>query len=118
VHNARSVLKDLLDLLGDLSLTGHIGTVNFGYQRLYDRWPWWNLADLNPRAIRVADRIQQRPEPLCDRVALHAALLSRLQIDLNVGLIRLAAHVVVAHQPIEVIWTGGSGVCLVVQHIR
>src|ERR1017187_8881681 len=117
VNNAGSVLKDLLDLLGDLSLTSQIGTVNLRYQRLYDRWPRWNLADLDPRAIRVANRVQQRTKPFCDRVALHTALLGRQQVDLDVGLIRLTAHVVVPHQPVEVIRTGRSGVNLVVQHI-
>ena len=118
VDNARSVLKDLLDLLGDLSLTSQIGTVDLGYQRLYDGRPRWNFADLNPRAIRVADRIEQRTKPLCNRMALHTALLCRQQVHLDVGLIRLTAHVVVAHQSVEVIGTGGSGVRLVVQHIR
>ncbi len=51
-------------------------------------------------------------------MALHAALLGRQQIDLNVGLIRLAAHVVVAHQTVEVIRARRSRVSLVVQHIR
>ena len=40
------------------------------------------------------------------------------QVHLDVGLIRLAAHVVVAHQPVEVIGAGGSGISLVVQDIR
>ena len=66
----------------------------------------------------VADRVQQRTKPFCDRMALHAALLCRQQVHLDVGLIRLAAHVVVAHQPVEVIGAGRSGISLVVQHVR
>ena len=118
IDHARSVLKDRFDLLRDLRLAGKVGTVNLSYQRLHNRGPWRNFAHLDTRTVGVADRIEQRSEPLCDGMALRAALLCRQQVHLNVGLIRLAAHVVVAHQPVEVIGTGGSGVGLVVQHLR
>jgi hypothetical protein len=51
-------------------------------------------------------------------MTLLAALLGGQQVHLDIGLIRLAAHVVVAHQTIEVIGAGGSGISLVVQYIR
>ncbi len=103
-------LEDRLDLLGDLGLTSQVGTVNLRHQSLHHRRARRNLADLNARAICVADRIQQRAKPLGNGMALHAALLGRQQVHLNVGLIRLAAHVVVAHQSVEVIGAGCSGI--------
>ena len=51
-------------------------------------------------------------------MALHAPLLCGQQVHLDVGLIRLAAHIVVTPQTVEVIWAGGPGIRLVVQYIR
>ena len=51
-------------------------------------------------------------------MALDAAFLGRQQVHLDVRLVRLAAHVVVAHQPVEVIGPGGSRVSLIVQYVR
>ena len=106
INHAGGVLKDRLDLLRNLRLTSHVWTVNLGHQGLHHRRSRRNFADLNARAIRVADRVEQRTKPLGDGMALHAALLGRQQVHLNIGLIRLAAHVVVAHQSVEVIGPG------------
>ena len=103
VNDARRVLKDRLDLLRNLGLSVEVGTVDLGHQCLHHGRSGRNFADLNARAVLVADGVEQRAEPLGNRVALHAALLGGQQIHLNVGLVRLAAHVVVAHQPVEVI---------------
>ena len=117
VDDARSVLEDRLDLLGDLRLTGEIGAVNLCDQRLHNRRSGRDLADLDASAILIADRVHKWAKPLCNRVALHAALICRQEVDLDIGLVGLAAHVVVAHQSVEVIGTGGAGVGLVVQDI-
>ena len=118
VHHTRSVLKDRLDLLSDLRLPVEIGTVNFGDQRLNHRRPGGNFAHLDARAILIADRV---PASGRSRLAIawlwSCADVCRQQVDLDVGLVRHAAHVVVAHQTVEVVWTGGSGVELVVQNI-
>src|ERR1019366_9969974 len=60
----------------------------------------------------------QRTKSLCDRMALHAALFCWQEVDLDIGLVGLAAHVVVAHQSVEVIGAGRTSVGLVVQDIR
>ncbi len=118
VNHARRVLKDRLDLLGNLGLASQIWTVNLGHQGLHHRRSRWNFADLNARTVRVSDRVEQRTKPLGNGMALHVALLCREQVHLDVGLIRLVAHVVVAHQPVEVIRAGCPSVSLVVQHVR
>ena len=71
------------------------------------RAPYWS-----------ADRVEQRTQALGDGMALLTALLGGQQVHLDVGLVGLAAHVVVAHQAVEVIGAGGAGVALVVEHIR
>ena len=118
IHNACGVLKDRLDLLRNLGLTSQVRAVDFRNQCLDHRRPRRYFAHLDARPIRVADRVEQRTKPLGNGMALHAALLGRQQVHLDVGLIRLAAHVVVAHQSVEVIRPGCSGVRLVVQHVR
>jgi hypothetical protein len=51
IDNARSLLEDRLDLLGDLRLTSQVGTVNLRHQSLHNRRARRNLADLNARSI-------------------------------------------------------------------
>src|ERR1035441_9655488 len=72
IHNTWGVLENRFDLLGNLRLTIEIGAVDLGHQGLYNRWPWRNLADLNARAILVANRIEQRAKPFGDHMALGA----------------------------------------------
>ena len=103
VNDARRVLKDRLDLLRDVSLAVQVGAVNLGHQRLHHRRSRRNFGDLDARAVLVADGVQQRTQSLGDLMALHAAFLGGPQVDLDVGLVGQAAHVVVAHQPVEVV---------------
>jgi hypothetical protein len=112
------VFEDGLDLLRNFGLAGEIRAVDLCDESPDDRRSWRYFADLNASAVLVADDIEQRTKPLGNGMALHAALLGRQQVHLNVGLVRLAAHVVVAHEPIEVIGTGSSCVGLIVEHVR
>ena len=118
VDDSCGVLEDRLDLLRHLSLAGKVRAINLCYQSLNNRRPGRHFADLDARAVLVADGVQQRAKPLCNRVALLSALLRGQQVHLNVGLVRLAAHVVVADQSVEVIRARSSGVGLIVQDIR
>ena len=97
IDDAWSVLEDRLDLLGDLRLTGQVGAIDLCDERLHNGGAGRDLADLDAGAVLIADRIHQWTKPLCDRMALHTALLCRQEVDLDIGLVGLAAHVVVAH---------------------
>ena len=57
VYNARSMLKDRLDLLRYLSLASHVRPVDLSNQSLHHGRPRRNLADLNACAVFVADRV-------------------------------------------------------------
>src|ERR1035437_10891390 len=79
VHNARSALKDGLDLLGDARLAIQVGAVNLGHQSLHHGRPRRNLAHLDTGSVLVANRVQQRTKPLGNRMARSEEHTSELQ---------------------------------------
>ncbi len=66
IDDVRCLLKDLLDLSGDINLASSIGTVDFGHQRLHNGRARRNLAYLDPRTVRQPDLLEFGPEALRD----------------------------------------------------
>ena len=91
IHYARRLLKDLLDLSGQLDLAFIIGPINFRDQSLQHRWTWWNLGNLDASAKRMGNLVQLRPQSARNFVALCPAVVPREQVYLNVSLIGLIA---------------------------
>ncbi len=75
VHNARRLLKNLLDLLCNINLARFVGTVHFRNQRLHHGRARRYFADLDSCTEWKANLLEFGPESLCDIVTLGSALL-------------------------------------------
>ncbi len=83
-----SLLEDLFDLASQFYLPGIVWSVNFGDQRLLNRWAGWNLGYLNGGAGAVGDAREVRTQALGNVMTLRRTIVARSEIDLNVRLIR------------------------------
>ena len=92
--------------------------VDLGHQRLQHRRTGRHFGHLDARAVALGDRQQALPHLLGDLVALQLALALAEQVHLDVGHVRPAAQVVVAHQAVEVVRRGRADVGLEVDHLR
>ena len=110
--------QDLLDPARHLDLPWVVGAVHLGHQRLEHRRPRGDLRHLHVRAVSRGDRLDRRPDPLRDVVALGLPLPLRNEVHLDVGDVRPPPQEVVAHQPVEVVGRGGPDVHLIVHHFR
>src|ERR1035437_5695851 len=100
IHDSGSLLKDLFDLRGQFDLAFVIGAVDF--------------RDLDARTERLGNLIQFRAQAARDFVTLSFAVVPRQQVDLNVGLVGLAAQEVMPHEAVEVVGAGCAGIYLVI----
>ena len=116
VHHALGLLEQIAHLPRQSDTPLHRRAVDLGDQRLEHGRSGRHFGHLDPRAIALGDRQQALAHLLGDLVALQIAGVFRQQIHLDVGHVGSAAHVVVAHQTVEVVGRSRSRVGLDVHH--
>ena len=116
VHDALGLLEQIAHLPRQSDTAFHRRAVDLGDQRFEHRRSGRHFGHLDSRAVALGDGQQPLAHLLGDLMALQIAGVFRQQIHLDVGHIGSAAHVVVAHQTIEVVGRRRSRVGLDVHH--
>src|SRR5206468_689996 len=94
------------------------GTIDLGDHRLEHGRPGRHFGDLDAGSGTTGDGKQLIADALGDVVALQAAVGFADQVHLDVGDIGTSPQKIVAHEPVEVVRRGGSGVGLEVHYFR
>ena len=115
VHHSRRLLENLFDLGREFGLALVVRTIDFRYESFENGRTRGNLSDLDSRAKRSGNLVEFRTKPARDVVALRAAILAREQVDLYVGLIRLAPQEIMTHEAVEIVRAGCSRIDLIVE---
>jgi len=116
VHDAGGAFHDLSHLAGEFDALGLVGAVDLGHDRLQNRRPGRNLRDGHGHAVFARDGGDGRPDPFRDVMALPGAELLADEVHLDVGDVRAAPQVVMAHETVEIERRRRARVHLVIAH--
>ena len=116
VHHAIGAFPQVANLSGDTDAALLRRSVDLGHQGLKNRRTGRHLGHLDARAKAFGDGQEAKAHLLGDLVALQFAVVLAEQVYLNIGDVRAAAQIIVAHQAVEVIRGCGAHVSLQVDH--
>ena len=118
IHHAIGALPQIANLSGDADAALLRRPVDLGHQRLQHGRTGRHLGHLDARAKAIGDGQQALAHLLGDLVALQFAIVLAEQVHLDIGDVRSAAQIVMAHQAVEVERRGRAHVGLEIDHFR
>ena len=116
IHHAGRGVEDGLHGFGELQSCFFVRPINLGDECLQHWRAGWHLGDGDTGFVAIRDGGDGRANAFGDVVALCFALVLADEVDLDVGDVGTAAHEVVAHEAVEVVGRGDTGVDLVIGH--
>ena len=117
VHHAVGALPQVADAPRDSDPLLERRPVDLRHQRFEHRRPGRHFRHLDARSEALRDGQETLPHLFGDLVALQFAIALGQQVDLDIGHVRTAAHVIVAYQAVEVVGGGGAHVGLQVDDL-